>query len=112
VSQPIWPGIFWQVTIPRARSRYTIEAGDQAATRFAHAEAAQQYTLALELLDERDDPALAAGVRLRLGGELANLSRREGAQAAYGAALVAFILLDAEFSPELTASVPDLKLIP
>jgi len=70
--------------------RYTIEAGEQAASRFAHAEAAQQYALALELLTESDDVALAASVRRRLGDELVDLSRRQDALAAYEAALVAF----------------------
>ena len=69
---------------------YAIQAGDHAAGRYAHAEAAQHYTLALKLLCERGDEGMAARVQLRLAAELQDLNRLLDAVAAYEAALAAF----------------------
>jgi tetratricopeptide (TPR) repeat protein len=54
--------------------RYAIRAGDNAAGLYAHAEAAQQYGIALDLLEEVGDTAGAARVREKLGDVL----RRQG----------------------------------
>jgi hypothetical protein len=76
-------------------STYAIEAGDQAAHRYAHAEAAQQCQVALELLlDEMGDAARGAEVQYKLGGELYDLNRLSDALMAYEAALSNFKGLD------------------
>jgi predicted ATPase len=69
-------------------ARYAIEAGDHAALRYAHAEAANQYQLALDLLlDEADHAARAAEVQYKLGAELYDLNRLSEALAMYEASL-------------------------
>jgi DNA-binding CsgD family transcriptional regulator/tetratricopeptide (TPR) repeat protein len=70
--------------------RYAIEAGDHAASRYAHPEASRQYQVALELLDDLDDPATAAEVQYKLGGELFDMARSSEALAAYEASLGSF----------------------
>jgi DNA-binding CsgD family transcriptional regulator/tetratricopeptide (TPR) repeat protein len=70
--------------------RYSIQAGDQAATRYAHAEAAHQYEVALDLLLELGDATRVADVQSRLGSELCDLNRRAEALTAYEAALSTF----------------------
>ena len=72
-------------------ARYAIEAGDHAALRYAHAEAAHQYQVALELLlDELDNAARAAEVQYKLGSELYDLNRLSEALATYEACLDRF----------------------
>ena len=71
-------------------AHYATAAGDQAAARYAHAEAAQQYEIALDLLDELRDALRAAEVRYRLANELYDLNRLADAIAAYEAALAEF----------------------
>jgi DNA-binding NarL/FixJ family response regulator len=73
-----------------AAARYSGEAGDFAAGIYAHAEAAQHYHRAIELLPDQRDEARAAEVRRKLGNELNDLNRRPEALAAYEAALVTF----------------------
>jgi tetratricopeptide (TPR) repeat protein len=70
--------------------RYSIEAGDQAANRYAHAEAVHHYEVALDLLLGPGDEARAADVRSRLANELCDLSRLDEALTAYEAALGTF----------------------
>ncbi len=70
---------------------YAIQAGDEASHRYAHAEAAHQYKVALELLlDELDDARRVAEVQYRLGGELVDMARVSEALVAYEAALGGF----------------------
>jgi DNA-binding CsgD family transcriptional regulator/tetratricopeptide (TPR) repeat protein len=72
-------------------ARYAIEAGDQAALRYAHAEAAHHYQVALDLLlDEGDHAAGAAEVQYKLGAELYDLNRLSEALASYEASLDSF----------------------
>jgi tetratricopeptide (TPR) repeat protein len=70
--------------------RYAIAAGDQAAHRYAHPEASRQYQVALELLDDLDDPATGAEVQYKLGSELFDMARLSEALAAYEASLGSF----------------------
>ena len=70
--------------------RYAIEAGDQAATQYAHAEAAHHYQVALDRLLEQRDELHAADVRYRLAQELFDLNRLADALSAYQAALDSF----------------------
>jgi DNA-binding CsgD family transcriptional regulator len=69
---------------------YAIRAGDDAAGRYAHAEAAHHYAIAVEALRELGGAARAAEVQCRLAGELFDLNRLPDALAAYEAALAAF----------------------
>jgi DNA-binding CsgD family transcriptional regulator/tetratricopeptide (TPR) repeat protein len=70
---------------------FAIQAGDQASSRYAHAEAAHQYQVALDLLvGELRDARRAADVRCRLAGELYDLNRLPEAMAAYDAALASY----------------------
>jgi hypothetical protein len=69
---------------------YALQAGDHAVGRYAHAEAAQHYKLALELLRAQGNVVMAAEVQRRLAGELQDLNRLPDAVAAYEAALAAF----------------------
>jgi DNA-binding NarL/FixJ family response regulator len=72
-------------------TRYSIVAGDHSASLYAHAEAAEHYQRALELLlDDDDDEQQLATLRCKLGAELNYISRREEALAAYERALLAF----------------------
>jgi tetratricopeptide (TPR) repeat protein len=73
---------------------FTIQAGDQAASRYAHAEAARHYRLALDRLFAVGDLPRAADVQYRLARELYDLNRLADALAAYHAALGAFERLD------------------
>jgi tetratricopeptide (TPR) repeat protein len=59
--------------------RHALRAGDYAAGLYAHAEAAQQYGAALELLEEAGDEAGAARVREKLGDVLRRQGRYEAA---------------------------------
>jgi DNA-binding NarL/FixJ family response regulator len=72
-------------------ARYAIQAGDDASHRYAHAEAAHHYQLALELLlDDLDDARRVAEVQYKLGGELFDMARLSEALAAYDASLGGF----------------------
>lgn len=72
-------------------ARYAIEAGDHAAVRYAHAEAVQQYQVALDLLlDEDDHTPGAAEVQYKLASELYDLNRLSEALAMYDASLDGF----------------------
>jgi hypothetical protein len=72
---------------------FTIEAGDQAVVRYAHAEAARHYQVGLDQLVEIGEIARAADVQYRLAGELYDLNHLAGALAAYEAALATFEVL-------------------
>lgn len=74
-------------------AHYGTAAGDQAAARYAHAEAAHHYEVALELFLELTDPVQAAQVQYKLASELYDLNRFADAMAAYTAALEKFELL-------------------
>jgi DNA-binding NarL/FixJ family response regulator len=74
--------------------RYAIEAGDQAAYRYAHPEASRQYQVALELLDDQDDLETSAEVEYKLGGELFDMAKLSEALVAYEASLGSFIRLE------------------
>ena len=74
----------------RARRPYAIQAGDAASRRYAHAEAAHQYTIAVDVLRELGEAARVAEIQCRLGAELFDLNRLPEAIAAYEAALSAF----------------------
>jgi DNA-binding CsgD family transcriptional regulator len=69
---------------------YAIQAGDAAAARCAHAEAAHHYGFAVEVLREVGEPAHAAEVQCRLAAELYDLNRLPDALAAFEAALATF----------------------
>jgi DNA-binding CsgD family transcriptional regulator/tetratricopeptide (TPR) repeat protein len=69
---------------------YSIQAGDHAAGRYAHSEAAQQYETALGHLRERGDTRSLAEVQRRLAGELYDLNHLPEAVAAYETALATF----------------------
>jgi predicted ATPase len=74
---------------------YAIRAGDDAAARYAHAEAAHHYRVALDLLLEpAGNSARAADVSYRLAGELYDLNRQTEALATFEAAFVSYGLLD------------------
>src|SRR5579859_1515483 len=65
-----------------------IDAGDHAASHYAHAEAVHHYQVAVGLLlDDVSDPARIADVQYRLADELYDLNRLPDALAAYEAAL-------------------------
>jgi DNA-binding NarL/FixJ family response regulator len=67
---------------------YAIRAGDDAAARYAHAEAAHQYQTALDLmLDDAGDTVRAADAQYRLAGELYDLNRLPEALTTFEAAL-------------------------
>jgi tetratricopeptide (TPR) repeat protein/DNA-binding CsgD family transcriptional regulator len=66
---------------------YGIEAGDQAAGQYAHAEAAGHFQTALDHLIEMGDTARAADIQHRLARELYDLNRVDEALDAYHAAL-------------------------
>jgi predicted ATPase len=74
---------------------YAILAGDDAAARYAHAEAAHHYRVALDLLLEQpgDSPS-AADVGYRLAGELYDLNKLPEALAAFEAAFVSYSRLN------------------
>jgi DNA-binding CsgD family transcriptional regulator/tetratricopeptide (TPR) repeat protein len=74
---------------PRA-TRYAIEAGDQAAGHYAHAEAARHYEVGIEGLLRLGDRTQAAGVQYRLARELYDLNRLAEAQSTYEASLATF----------------------
>jgi DNA-binding CsgD family transcriptional regulator/tetratricopeptide (TPR) repeat protein len=69
---------------------YGILAGDHAAGRYAHSEAAQQYEAVLDHLRERGEARSLAEVQRRLAGELYDLNCLPKAVAAYEAALAMF----------------------
>ena len=69
---------------------YAIQAGDAAAARYAHAEAAHYYGFAVDVLHELGEPAHVAEVQCRLAAELYDLNRLPDALAAYEAALATF----------------------
>ena len=71
-------------------TRYSVVAGDHSARLYAHAEAAEHYQRAIDLLLEGDDEQQLATLRCKLGTELNYMSRRDEALAAYEAALPAF----------------------
>jgi predicted ATPase len=59
-------------------AQYATTAGDQAGARYAHAEAAHHYEIALELLVESGDGRRAAEVQYRLANELCDLKSPGG----------------------------------
>jgi DNA-binding NarL/FixJ family response regulator len=72
-------------------ARYAVQAAEQAAARYAHAEALHHYAVAFDLLtDEVGDGERAAGVQYRLASELFDLNRLPEARAAYESALATF----------------------
>jgi DNA-binding NarL/FixJ family response regulator len=72
-------------------AKYAMAAGDQASRRYAHAEGAHQYQVAVDLLlDELGDTARGAQVQYKLGCELYDLNRQSEARDAYQAALSSF----------------------
>jgi DNA-binding CsgD family transcriptional regulator/tetratricopeptide (TPR) repeat protein len=68
-------------------TRYSIEAGEQAAARYAHAEAVSHYQVAADRLSVLGDDARVADVQHRLAHELYDLNRLADALSAYAAAL-------------------------
>jgi tetratricopeptide (TPR) repeat protein len=75
---------------PDRALRYSVEAGDQASSRFAHAEAVRGYEEAIDLLLDHDDPARLAEVQYRRGNELCDMNRLPEALSAYQTALALF----------------------
>jgi len=75
---------------PSRGLRYSIQAGDHAAGLHAHAEAADYYQTALELVLEGGELRQAAQLQRRLGDELHELNRRADALASYEAALATY----------------------
>jgi predicted ATPase/DNA-binding CsgD family transcriptional regulator len=69
---------------------YATRAGDDAAGRYAHAEAVQHYEVAVGILREGTASGLLAEVQQRLASELYDLNRLPEALAAYESALRAF----------------------
>ena len=69
---------------------YAIQAGREAAARYAHAEAAGSYREAVNLLLERGEHGQAAEAQYRLASELYDLNQLANALAAYQAALGTF----------------------
>lgn len=69
---------------------YSVRAGDDAAARYAHAEAAHWYAVAAGLFTQRDDLDQAAYVRCRRGSELYDLNALADAEAEYQTALATF----------------------
>jgi predicted ATPase len=69
---------------------YALQAGREASSRYAHAEAARWYQEAVDLLLERGEHAQAAEAQSRLAGELYDLNHLAEALAAYHAALDTF----------------------
>ena len=69
---------------------YAIQAGDDARSRYAHAEAAHQYTIAVDVLRGLGEAGRVAEIQCRLGAELFDLNRLPDALSAYEAALSAF----------------------
>ena len=82
---------FLQGGDPKRAATYAVQAGDAAAGRYAHAEAAHHYAVAVEVLRELDEAAMVAEVQCRLAAELLDLGRLPDAVAAYEAALAAFV---------------------
>jgi transcriptional regulator with XRE-family HTH domain/tetratricopeptide (TPR) repeat protein len=66
---------------------YALQAGDDAARRYAHAEAAHYYTIALQAVSSAGEAARAADIQCRLAAELVDLDHSSEALAAYEAAL-------------------------
>jgi DNA-binding NarL/FixJ family response regulator len=70
--------------------RYTLAAAEQSAGRYAHAESAKNYAIALDLLVEAGDESQAAQVEYRLADELYDLNQLPQALATYESALARF----------------------
>jgi tetratricopeptide (TPR) repeat protein/DNA-binding CsgD family transcriptional regulator len=70
--------------------RYAVAAGREAAAKYAHAEAARHYEIALGVVLEAGDEVRAAEVQYRLAGELYDLNRLDDALTTYEAALTRF----------------------
>src|SRR5262249_44066444 len=66
---------------------YAVQAGDDAARRYAHTEAVHHYAIALESLSSGGEAARAADIQCRLAAELLDLDRSSEALASYAAAL-------------------------
>jgi DNA-binding NarL/FixJ family response regulator len=75
---------------PARAANYSITAADNAATRYAHAEAVHHYQTAVRLLTELGETARAAHAGYRLGSELYDLNRLADAVDAYEGALARF----------------------
>jgi DNA-binding CsgD family transcriptional regulator/transcriptional regulator with XRE-family HTH domain len=69
---------------------YALRAGREASARYAHAEAANWYQNAINLLLARAEHAEAAATQLRLAGELYDLNQLADALVAYESALGTF----------------------
>ena len=67
--------------------KYSVDAGDRAASKFAHVEAVQHYTTAVQLATDAGREALAAHLREKLASELSDTSRVEHALAVLDEAL-------------------------
>jgi predicted ATPase len=71
-------------------AKYAVRAGETAAARYAHAEAAHHFAIAVAVLNELGDAAWAAEVQCLLAGECFDLNQLSEAVAAYQAALTWF----------------------
>jgi predicted ATPase/DNA-binding CsgD family transcriptional regulator len=69
---------------------YAVRAGHEATARYAHAEAAHHYTIAVDILRDLEEPVQAAHVQCRLAAELFDLYRQPEALDAYAKALFEF----------------------
>jgi DNA-binding NarL/FixJ family response regulator len=70
--------------------RYAVAAAEQAAARYAHAEAANNYQIALDLLLDAGDQSRAAQIEYRLANELYDLNQLQHALDTYESALARF----------------------
>jgi predicted ATPase len=73
--------------------RYSIRAGDHASAMYAHAEALQQYEVALGLASEAANESLIADLRQKLGDKLLALDRPAEALDTYAIALEGYTRL-------------------
>ncbi len=73
---------FLQAGDTKRAATCAMQAGDHDSGRYAHAEAAQHYGVALELLRERGEARMAAEVQRRLASELQDQNRLPDAEAA------------------------------
>jgi DNA-binding CsgD family transcriptional regulator/tetratricopeptide (TPR) repeat protein len=74
---------------PRAAA-HAVQAGDDAGVRYAHAEAAHHYRIAVDILRDTGFPLDAAKVQCRLARELFDLNRLPEVAVMYGAALAVY----------------------
>jgi class 3 adenylate cyclase/tetratricopeptide (TPR) repeat protein len=77
VSELAWH--FLHADEPEKALRYSVQAGDEAAALFAHAEAEWQYRTSIELAEELDEGETLASTVEKLGMELGLIGRSEEA---------------------------------